>query len=425
MTTMTDVLQDILALGAPVLLPIVILVVGLVVRQRPGQALMSAMKIGIGFALINVALGAFFDAIVPATTAMLERSGLHRDVIDVGWPTLATIGWGSQFGILVIPLFIVVNLIMLALKWTMTFNVDIWNFWHIAYAAALVTFASRSFVLGLVAAVIVSVVVLRMADFTQKRLSEYIGVPGISITTLEMISHAWVAIGMNRLLDTAFPAMKRMDISLEGLRGRLGILAEPTLHGILVGALLGALAGYRLPAILSLAIMVAAILHLFPMVVMILLDGLKPLADSASVFFKGRYAGRNLFIGMDWIILLKPETLALGVLFVPIALGLAFILPGVRVIPVIDMPFIGFVLSLALPYTNRNLLKTVVIGLVEVVVSLYVASAIAPFVTGAAQTANVAIPEGATLITGFLKGGDYFVSALAGVASFIGNLFGG
>lgn len=417
--------QSIMNLGAPLLLPIVIFLIGLILRQKPGQALLSALKIGIGFTLINVALGALFGAIGPATSAMVERSGLQLDVIDVGWGTLASIGWSSQYGLLIIPLFIAINLVMLAFNWTKTLNVDLWNFWHVAFTATVVGLVSNSFVVGLIAGVIACVVILLMADFTQKKLSEFIGIPGIAITTLEMTGHTWASIGINKLLDTLFPSLKDVDWSFDGLRERLGVIGDPIVSGVLVGALLGFLAGYPLVQILGLSVTVAAVLYLFPLVIRILMEAMQPLAEAGRVFFQKRFKGRELFIGMDWILLLKPEHFTLGVLLIPIALGLALILPGNRVLPLGDLALaLGFVL-LAVPYTNRNLLKSLIIGVIELTVAFYIAGWMAPIITEAAAAAQVGVPEGSNLITGFLKGGDYLVALLTAIGQFIGNFFGG
>ncbi|MGD8454936.1 MAG: PTS transporter subunit IIC [Anaerolineales bacterium] len=425
MDNFLNAFQSLTNLGAPLLLPVVIFIIGLILRQKPGQALLSALKIGIGFTLINVALGALLGAVIPATQAMVERSGLELSVIDVGWGTLASIGWGSRYGLLIIPLFLVINLIMLAFNWTKTFNVDIWNFWHVAYTAAIVQVVSGSFVLGLIAGIIAAVVVLLMADFTQKKLSDFIGVPGISITTLEMSGHALVSMGLNKLLDKIFPRLKDVDWSFEGLRERLGVIGDPIISGVIVGALLGIFAGFSTVDVLSLSVTVAAVLYLFPLVIRILMEALQPLAEAGKAFFQKRYADRDLYIGMDWILLLKPEHFTLGVLLIPIAVGLAFILPGNKVLPLGDLALaLGFVL-LAVPYTNRNLLKSLIIGVIELTAGLYIAGWMAPAITEAATAAAISVPEGASQITGLLKGGDYIVSLLTALGQLLGGLFGG
>ncbi len=60
---------------------------------------------------------------------MVERIGLQLTVVDTGWPTASTIGWGTPLMLPVVVGFIVINLAMLLLKLTKTVNIDIFNYW--------------------------------------------------------------------------------------------------------------------------------------------------------------------------------------------------------------------------------------------------------------------------------------------------------
>jgi len=52
-----SVINFILSLGASVMLPIIIFILGLVFGQKPGKAFRSALTIGIGFIGINLVIG--------------------------------------------------------------------------------------------------------------------------------------------------------------------------------------------------------------------------------------------------------------------------------------------------------------------------------------------------------------------------------
>ena len=125
-------------LGAVVLLPIVILILGLILGQPLRRAIVSALTIGVGFVGLNLVIGLLIGALAPATEALIERTGLELVAIDVGWGVAAAIAFGTTVGALVIPLAFGINIVMLILRTTKTLNVDIWNFWHYAFTGSLV-----------------------------------------------------------------------------------------------------------------------------------------------------------------------------------------------------------------------------------------------------------------------------------------------
>jgi PTS system galactitol-specific IIC component len=52
--------------------------------------------------------------------------------VEIGWPPLSAITWGSPIAPFVIPLTMLINVIMIAIKQTRTVDVDMWNYWHFA-----------------------------------------------------------------------------------------------------------------------------------------------------------------------------------------------------------------------------------------------------------------------------------------------------
>lgn len=106
---------------------------------------------------------------------MVERTGINLPVVDLGWPPLSAITWGSPIAPFVIPLTILINVAMLALNKTRTVDVDMWNYWHFALAGTLVYYSSGSLFFGLLAAAIAAVVVLKLADWSAPLVQKYFG----------------------------------------------------------------------------------------------------------------------------------------------------------------------------------------------------------------------------------------------------------
>src|SRR5690606_22182598 len=109
------------------MLPIVIFILGLVLGLKPGKALISALTVGVAFVGLGLVIGLLIGALDPASQRLIANTGLQLDVVDVGWGVAAAIAFGTAVGALVIPLAFGVNILMLAMRWTKTLNVDMWN----------------------------------------------------------------------------------------------------------------------------------------------------------------------------------------------------------------------------------------------------------------------------------------------------------
>src|SRR5512142_2249666 len=111
-------------LGATVLLPIMIFIFAVVLGTKPGRAFRSAVIIGVAFIGINLIIGLMWGALSDVSQAMVKSLNIKRDIVDVGWPSAAAIAFGSSVGLWVIPIALIVNVVLLALRWTKTLNVD-------------------------------------------------------------------------------------------------------------------------------------------------------------------------------------------------------------------------------------------------------------------------------------------------------------
>jgi PTS system galactitol-specific IIC component len=161
--------------------------------------------------------------------------------------------------------------------------------------------------------------------------------------------------------------------------------------------------------------MVAAIMLVFPRIVKILMEGLVPLSEVAKSTFAKRFKGREIFIGIDWIVLMKPLHIILGLLFIPITILLVLILPGMHVMPMADLPFVFAFVWIIVPYTKEDFLRSFILGIIAIIFGLYICQWVAPSFTEAAKLANVTFPEGAKMITNVFKGCDYPNAAIFGI----------
>ncbi|EKA7231778.1 PTS galactitol transporter subunit IIC, partial [Salmonella enterica subsp. enterica serovar Kentucky] len=102
--TLYTVVQYVLGFGPTVLLPLVLFFLALFFKVKPAKALRSSLIVGIGFVGIYAIFDILTSNVGPAAQAMVERTGINLPVVDLGWPPLAAITWGSPIAPFVIPL---------------------------------------------------------------------------------------------------------------------------------------------------------------------------------------------------------------------------------------------------------------------------------------------------------------------------------
>jgi PTS system galactitol-specific IIC component len=404
-------------LGATVMLPIVIFLIGLILGAKPGRAFRSAVTIGIAFVGINLVIGLLVENLGGAAQAMVGRIGVQLDVVDVGWPAAAAIAFGGTVGTWIIPLSILVNIIMLVIRGTKTLNVDIWNFWHFAFTGSLVYVISHDLPLALATAALNAAIALFLADWTAPGVQDFYHVPTISIPHGFSAAYVPIAIPLNKLVDV-IPGLNELDADPETIQERFGVLGEPIVLGVVIGFLLGCLAwlgdatvgsfGTQSQKILVLAINLGAVMLLMPRMVAILMEGLIPISEAAREFMKRRFAGGEFFIGLDSAILIgHPAAIATALLLVPVTIALAIGLSALglnRILPFADLAVIPFMVAMIAPITRGNIVRGVIIGTIVIAVGLVLGTTIASLHTAAAIDAQFTMPEGATQIASICDG---------------------
>jgi len=424
LTTLKSVID---ALGATVVLPIIIFIVALILGAKPGKAFRAGVTIGIAFIGINLVIGLMWGTLSGAAQAMVTNWNIQRDIVDVGWPSAAAIAFGTDVGLWVIPIAILVNLVLLVLRLTKTLNIDIWNFWHFAFLGSMVYMVSNNLAYGLITAAVAAALALFLGDWTAKAVQSFYNLPGISIPHLTTAPGVPFAIVTNWILDK-IPGVKDWKADPETIQKRFGVFGEPIILGLVIGLILGILGFYNaegaLVKILQTGINLAAVMLLLPRMVQILMEGLIPVSEAARDYMQKRASGREIYIGLDSAILIgHPAAISSSLILVPIAILLSIILPGNRVILFADLAIIPFVVALFAPLMKGNIFRMIVAGVIELGLGFYIATAMSPLFTAAAQNAGFAMPEGASLITsigdGFLWT-PYIFSKLVGSLGAIG-----
>lgn len=183
-----------------------------------------------------------------------------------------------------------------------------------------------------------------------------------------------IAVPINWLLDR-IPVIKDIDINLTHIEKVMGHFGDPSVMGGLMGIIIGILAGYDIRGILTLGIQMAAVIVLMPQVVKHIMNGLLPISEVAKKTLQKRFSNSNFYIGLDCALLLgDPAVVTASLLFIPLTILIAAIVPGNQILPFGDLPTIGFFFAMAVGVHKGNLFRTVISGSVIMFLAIWIAN---------------------------------------------------
>lgn len=415
--------QYISNMGATVMMPIIICIMGCILGAGFGKSLRAGLTVGIGFIGLNLVTGLMGDNLAPAVSQMAERFGLSLSVIDVGWPAAAQIAFASTVGTLIIPVCLAVNIVMLLTNTTQTVDVDIWDYWHFAFTGALVAVVTGNQMYGIIAAILNMVIIMVLGDWTAAGVEKTLGLPGVSLPHGFTTAYAPIAMLFNWILDK-IPGVNKINFDIEKMQKKFGVFGEPILVGTVLGIIIGIVAGYDFPAILALGINLGAVLVLIPKMAALLMEGLIPVSDAASEFIEKKFSNRGkIYIGLDSAVGVgHPMTLSVSLVLVPITVFLAVLLPGNQVMPFADLAVIPWMFVLITPVVNGNGFRALIIGIITLTAGLYIATDLSQWITPAAQAAGFDMGS-ATAISSICDGANpltWAITRLNGLNPIIG-----
>ena len=418
MTVLYNAVRYILNINAVVLLPFMIFGLGLIFRMKAGQALKAGLMVGIGFQGLKLVVSFMTTTLAPVV-AYYQGAGEGFTIVDVGWQTLAAAAWATPFAALVVPLGFILNIILLKVKFTKTLNVGIWDYWHILTISAIAYVIFDSYILGIVIALLLSVITEKMGDIVAKPWQEYFGFEG---TTGAIVFHSTTMLpiywGVNWIIDK-IPGIRKIDINIEKIAQKYGILGDPAVIGLLVGALMGIMTKQDIPTILSIAVGISAVMILTGRMVSVMMTGLTQFSNGAREWankFLGE--GEEIYLGMDYALGQGDNAaISAGILMIPITVFLGLILPGNKFFPITLLANLIVYTCVGAMATKGNIFRLVIGSTVLVIFLLYAQTFMAPLVTDMMVWAGIDI--GGSMVTA--GGSANFFAVLLGI---VGKLMG-
>ncbi len=413
---MEQVFGYIISLGASVMMPIIFTVIGLCIGMKFGKALKSGLFVGVGFVGLGVVTALLTTNFNAPLKSISDLYHLQLNVFDMGWPAAAAVAYNTAVGALIIPICLGINFLMLITKTTRTVNIDLWNYWHFAFIGAVAYFVmGESLLWGYFAAIVCYIITLVCADMTAEKFQKYYDLDGISIPQPFCQSFMPIAIVLNKLLDM-IPGFSKLDIDAEGLKRKFGVLGEPLVLGVIVGALIGWAAQLDIKKILFLGVTMGAVMELIPRITSLFIDGLKPISEKTQELVKTKFNGKKVHIGMSPALVIgHPTTLVASVILIPVILAIAVFLPGNQFLPLASLAGMFYLFPMVLPFTKGNVVKTLIVGLLALVIGLYFVTDMSPDFTLAANSVYEATKDPTAHIPeGFAGGALDFASSLFG-----------
>ena len=412
MDTVVKVFQYITGLGIAVVVPLIIFLLGLLAKVKFSTAIRSALTIGVGFIGINLVVGLLITTLIPVTTALAAATGLQFTTVDIGGIGFAGIHLATAEVLPFVYLFgILLNIVLLAIGFTKTLDVDMWNYHHFIYAAGVMMIVTNNLVIAIVFALAELALVLKLADIYAPTVNKYFELPGISLPHFETITWAPLTSLLDKIWDK-IPGLNKWKAAPEDIQKKWGILGETLVIGVVLGLII-AVIGYfselrvdfagTLSKILTTAISLGAVMLLMPRMIRILMEGLIPLSEGVRAYITKRFPGKDIYIGLDAAVALgKPAVISTALIMVPITLFLGIGLAKIglsTMLPFADLALLPFFVVWPVAHSKGNLVRSVLSSTIVIALGLMIGSALADVSTKLAIHNGIALPAGAVTIS--------------------------
>ncbi len=212
----------VLDLGPSVMMPFILALFALGLRQGAAKSIRAGLTVGVGFVGVGLVVKLLVEAVGPQARAFSTALDLRLDVLDVGWPVGAAASFASPIALVLIPAIFLLNIAMLLTRTTRTVDVDLWNYWHFIYAGGLVEVATGSRTLGVIAACATAAIIFKLADWTAPAAGRHFGLPGVSLPHTETVNWAPLMYALERI-ESRIPGFNRLSLDPEAIRRRLGL----------------------------------------------------------------------------------------------------------------------------------------------------------------------------------------------------------
>ncbi len=391
--------------------PIIIFIICLIFKAPVKKAFMSAVLIGVGLKGMAFITSAFGTVLSTLVNQLIENTGLNLPALDVGWQAVASVAYSTDIGMMFIGVGLIFQIVIFLVKITDIFQPsDLWNNYSIIVWGSMFYQLKNNIVIAFVLMLFINLVTLLIAEVVQKRWSTYYKYPGCAMIAPHHMGDAPMYLVLDIVLGKL--GADKVNLRPETIKKRLGFLGEPMYVGLIVGVILGVvgnLATLNTMAswgqIANVAVTCSAVMAIFPKIAGLFASGFTVITDySRKALKRSKYGkDREFIIAVnDALGYGETATLTTGLLVIPVAVLLAFILPGNIVLPVMVLPSLPYMVEIPVSLSNGNIFKSWLAACIVFCAKLLMASSWAAVFTEIAVNVGFEVTEGAVMIIGFV-----------------------
>ena len=394
--------------GTIVIVPFVLFIMCMVSGVGIEKSFRSALLCAVGLQGFRFVINAYIVLIAPYIQKMSENGGLKAVCLDTGWQSVSVIAFSTTIGIIFMVVALIIQLVLFVVKWTDVFMPsDLWNNYSFIVWGSMLFLLTNNIGLALLCMIIQLLYILLFSEVLAKRWSNYYQCPNCCMTAPHHLEAVPYAIIMNWILSKI--GMNKLKIDAKKVQSKLAFVSEPMHVGLIVGLLIGILCNVSSintidawKSILLIAISTATMMGVFPKVGSIFASSFTYLTE--TIRNKMIKFGNN----REWYLAVndgagfgETNTLATGMILIPIMIVLSFVLPGNIMIPIADLCALPYMVEVFICVSHGNIPKSIVMGAIWFSLGLIICSSCAPIFTDVARSIGFEIPGTATFIMSF------------------------
>lgn len=371
---------------------------------------------GIGLTGFSWIINQFTLIVIKIVYKMVNNTGIKSPIVDIGWEAGAVASFGSAIGLTFFIFGLLVEIILFATRITKVFMPsNLWNNFVFMLWGSLAFYVTHDWWLSF----FMLLYTLLFAEIQADRWSTYYKSKNITVCSAQNIVQTIPAILLDPLWNRL--GFNRTTLTPTTLKHKLGIFGESPILGAALGLFISLIANIKelnqvsaWEQIFQFTIQLSAVITIFPLIATVFNMAFTPLAEQID---KSRKQKQKSNLGIEinpihdkkrWFLAVddsvgygESATIISGIVLIPIMLILAFLLPGNKTLPIVDLVFLPFMVESIVAITNGNILKVIATSIVWFSLGLYTASWLGPIYTYAIAHYGVTIPAGVILVTSF------------------------
>ncbi|MCZ3494631.1 PTS galactitol transporter subunit IIC [Lactobacillus gasseri] len=401
-------------------MPTTIFIIALFVGYDPKKSLLYGLYAGIGLTGFSWIINQFTLIVIKIVYKMVNNTGIKSPIVDIGWEAGAVASFGSAIGLTFFIFGLLVEIILFATRITKVFMPsNLWNNFVFMLWGSLAFYVTHDWWLSLGLSFFMLLYTLLFAEIQADRWSTYYKSKNITVCSAQNIVQTIPAILLDPLWNRL--GFNRTTLTPTTLKHKLGIFGESPILGAALGLFISLIANIKelnqvsaWEQIFQFTIQLSAVITIFPLIATVFNMAFTPLAEQID---KSRKQKQKSNLGIEinpihdkkrWFLAVddsvgygESATIISGIVLIPIMLILAFLLPGNKTLPIVDLVFLPFMVESIVAITNGNILKVIATSIVWFSLGLYTASWLGPIYTYAIAHYGVTIPAGVILVTSF------------------------